>query len=115
MGNEERTNIVPTILLRNLYGGLPNELFNLNEKEDSTERVREADEERNFSGRARRTFEPIRRENQASREIRIIIFATRYCHLWSKEYTYHDKIVLDIRAGNIREVYVLDSGEAWRI
>lgn len=35
MENEERTNIAPEILLGSLCGGLPNELFKLNEKENS--------------------------------------------------------------------------------
>lgn len=38
MRNEERTNIVPAILLEILCSGLPNELFKLNEKENSKER-----------------------------------------------------------------------------
>lgn len=77
MGNEERTNIVPTILLKNVYGSLPNELFNLNEKEDS--KAREEDEKRNFSEtgekQVRRKSVIIMKENRAPREIRIIIFA----------------------------------------
>lgn len=46
MRNEERTNIVPAILLEILCSGLPNELFKLNEKENLKERWREEKEER---------------------------------------------------------------------
>lgn len=51
MGNEERMNIVPTILLESLRSSLPNELFKLNEEEDSEgkrEKERQRKEERNF-------------------------------------------------------------------
>lgn len=62
MGNEERTNIAPGILLESLCGGLPNELFKLNEKENSKKRERGRDreigkgkdEEGNFSGQRAR-------------------------------------------------------------
>lgn len=116
MGNEERTNIVPTILLGNLYGGLANELFNLNEKEDSKERVREKFQRTACEEQARRKSEPIKREKRrAPREIRIIIFATRYCHLRFKEYIYHNKIMLDTNKEYLRNVYVFDFGETWYI
>lgn len=41
MKNEERTNIVSAILLESLCGGLPNELFKLDEKKNSKEREEE--------------------------------------------------------------------------
>jgi len=46
MGNEERTNIALGILLESLRGGLPNELFKLNEKENSKKRKRQRGKER---------------------------------------------------------------------
>lgn len=47
MENEERMNIVPTILLESLRSGLPNELFKLNEEKDSEEKEREEERQRN--------------------------------------------------------------------
>lgn len=73
--------LVPTILLGNLYDGLPNELFNLSEKEDSKEGIREADEEkfqRTGEKEIRTNKEP---ESRAPREIRITTFAIWYCHI----------------------------------
>jgi len=45
MGNEERTNIALGILLESLCGGLPNELFKLNEIENSKKRERKKERE----------------------------------------------------------------------
>lgn len=46
MRNGERTNIVPAILLEILCSGLPNELFKLNEKENSKKKKREREKEK---------------------------------------------------------------------
>jgi len=40
MGNEERANIAWDLIRDRLCGGLPNELFKLNEKENSKKRER---------------------------------------------------------------------------
>lgn len=64
MGNEERTNIVSTILLESLCGGLPNELFKLDEEENSKEREGEARREISANGNEMRRNEKEIRTNK---------------------------------------------------